>query len=180
MLDAFEIAAGSLKRNLRPTFVGDGLDRLRWEQKTQLAQAATSRLEIEFTGWLNTSHLDRLMCDSDLLVGPSLLPEPFGPVGPEAGSYGLPAAAFAVGGIPERRGLNRHLAPSEPPTEDGPARAIVACLRDRAEHARLRRGATETAKRFEIGAHISALLAILGAASDRECAQPSEKLSWQR
>ncbi|MCR6679845.1 glycosyltransferase, partial [Escherichia marmotae] len=58
-------------------------------------------MEFEFTGWLAQNQLAALMKSSDLLVVPSLWPEPFGSVGPAAGRHGLPAAAFAVGGIPQ-------------------------------------------------------------------------------
>ena len=85
------------------------------------------------------------MLDSDLLVVPSTWPEPFGLIGPEAGLHRLPAAAFAVGGIPEwlSDGVNGRLAPGDPPSAAGLARAIVECVRDPAELARLRNGARE-------------------------------------
>ena len=52
------------------------------------------------------------MAASDLLVVPSVWPEPFGSVGPAAAQHGIPAAAFAVGGIPQwlHEGVNGHLA----------------------------------------------------------------------
>ena len=107
------------------------------------------------------------MLDSDLLVVPSTWPEPFGLVGPEAGLHGLPAAAFAVGGVPEwlSDGVNGHLAPGDPPSAAGLARAIVECLREPAELARLSRGAREMALRFELDAHLETLVRILGQAA---------------
>ena len=140
MLDALALAAASLGRPLKVTFVGDGPDRVQWEHKSRQVQTANANLNIEFSGWLNSASLDQLMLDSDLLVVPSTWPEPFGLVGPEAGLRGLPAAAFAVGGIPEwlSDGINGHLAPGDPPTAAGLARAIVECVRDPAELARLR------------------------------------------
>jgi glycosyltransferase involved in cell wall biosynthesis len=162
MLDALPLVAALLKRPLEVIFVGDGPDRMRWEQKARLVQAANTKLNIEFTGWLDSSHLDQLMLNSNLLVVPSTWPEPFGLVGVEAGSRGLPAAAFAVGGIPEwlSDGVNGRLAPGDPPSADGLARAIVECVRDPAELARLGAGARELASRFDLNEHIDALLAI--------------------
>ena len=60
-------------------------------------------------------------------------------VGPEAGRQRLPAAAFAVGGIPDwlRPGINGFLAPGDPPTARGLAEAIIACLENPETHARL-------------------------------------------
>ncbi len=162
MIDALAPVATALKRPLRVTFVGDGPDRARWEQRARRAQAASPNLRIEFTGWLDPSRLDRFMLDSDLLVVPSTWPEPFGLVGPEAAVHGLPAAAFAVGGIPEwlRDGVNGRLAPGDPPSAAGLAHAIVESVRDPAELARLKNGAREQARRYRLQAHIDALLAI--------------------
>jgi glycosyltransferase involved in cell wall biosynthesis len=87
--------------------------------------------------------------------------------GPEAGLRGLPAAACAVGGIPEwlSDGVNGHLAPGDPPRAAGLARAIVECVREPVELARLSRGAREMALRFELDAHVETLVAILGQAA---------------
>ena len=167
MLDALALAAPSLGRPLKVTFVGDGPERARWEQKSRRLQAENTNLQIEFSGSLNPESLDQFMLNSDLLVVPSTWPEPFGLVGPEAGCHGLPAAAFAVGGIPEwlSDGVNGHLAPGDPPNAAGLARAIVECVRDPAELARLRSGAKEMARLFELDAHLDALVAILGQAA---------------
>jgi len=162
MIDALTPVANALQCPLEVTFVGDGPDRRLWEQRAQPAQATSSSLQIEFTGWLDSSRLGQLMLDSDLLVVPSTWPEPFGLIGPEAGLHRLPAAAFAVGGIPEwlSDGVNGRLAPGDPPSAAGLARAIVECVRDPAELARLRNGAREQARRYGLQAHIDALLAI--------------------
>ena len=49
----------------------------------------------EFTGWVSGDAKVDLMRRADLLVVPSLWPEPFGLVGVEAGCVGLPAVGFA-------------------------------------------------------------------------------------
>lgn len=167
MLDALVPAAAALNRPLEVAFVGDGPDRPRWEDKARRVRHSAADVRIDFTGWLDSARLGQLLRESDLLVMPSTWPEPFGLVGPEAGSHGLPAAAFAVGGIPEwlSDGVNGHLAPGDPPTAAGLARAIVACLDDPAEYARLRRGALEMARRFELDTHLDILVAILGQAA---------------
>jgi glycosyltransferase involved in cell wall biosynthesis len=167
MLDALAPAVASLGRPLKVTFVGDGPDRARWERKSRRVQAANRNLQIEFSGLLDSANLEQLMLDSDLLVIPSTWPEPFGLAGPEAGLRGLPAAAFAVGGIPDwlSDGVNGHLAPGDPPSAAGLARAIVECVGDPAELARLRNRAQELASRFDLDAHLNALLAILAQAT---------------
>ena len=90
---------------------------------------------------------------------PSLWPEPFGLAGPEAGLHGVPAAAFATGGIPEwlNDGRNGYLAPANPPTAEGLAAAIIGCLRDPARHRRMRLAAIELAARFSVERHIGKL-----------------------
>ncbi|HLK86445.1 MAG TPA: glycosyltransferase family 4 protein [Candidatus Binataceae bacterium] len=161
MFDALELAADSLAQPLSAVFVGDGPDRARWERKARKMPVA-GKLAIEFRGWMDAAGLDRLMRESDLLVVPSTWPEPFGLAGAEAGLRGLPAVAFAVGGIPEwlRDGLNGRLAPGDPPSAAGLAQAIVDCLRDPAELERLRRGARAAAAGFSVEAHVDALLGI--------------------
>ena len=70
--------------------------------------------------------------------------------GVEAGCVGLPAVAFAVGGIPDWLipGKSGELAPGDPPTADGLALAIVRALADPTHLQRLRIGAWEVARTF--------------------------------
>lgn len=164
-LDALTQVRRCLDRPLRVTFAGDGPDRAAWEQMAARLQVQDPGLSIEFTGWVSGPPLDSLWSDCDLLVVPSLWPEPFGLVGVEAGLHGVPAAAFAVGGIPEwlSDGINGHLAPGDPPTAAGLAAAISLCLRDEVWHARLRRGALNISERFTPEKHTGALLKVFDA-----------------
>jgi glycosyltransferase involved in cell wall biosynthesis len=56
---------------------------------------------VQFRGWLTTAGLNREYAQCALLVLPSVWPEPFGLVGPEAMAYGKPVVAFDVGGVRE-------------------------------------------------------------------------------
>lgn len=161
-LDALPQVSAALERPLRITFAGDGPERHVWERKAKRVQSRHADVSIEFTGWLNGAQLDATQTNCDLLVLPSLWPEPFGLVGPEAGLRGVPVAAFAVGGILNWLvdGVNGHLASGDPPTAEGLAGAITKCLRDPATQARLGRGAAEMVKRFEMQNHMSALMKI--------------------
>jgi glycosyltransferase involved in cell wall biosynthesis len=119
-------------------------------------------LRIEFTGWLEGAQLTRAFGKSDLLVVPSLWPEPFGLVGPEAGLHGLPAAAFDAGGISDwlTDGVNGYLASGHPPSPNGLAQAIVKCLNDPANYQRLRQGAVASSSQFSLRRHVVNLLGL--------------------
>jgi glycosyltransferase involved in cell wall biosynthesis len=152
---------------IRVTIAGDGDARPSLEREARRLQDRDDALTIAFAGWVDDAQRERLFREADLLVVPSVWPEPLGLVGPEAGQQGLPAAAFAVGGIPAwlSDGVNGHLAPASPPTAAGLARAITQCLSDRAHLAALRAGAEAMARRFTAERHLAQLLPILAGAS---------------
>ena len=165
LLDSLPIVADALGRSIELTLGGDGFARRSWVRHARAISAKDGRLKTTFTGWLDRERIERLQLTSDLLVVPSLWPEPFGRVGPESGLYGLPAVAFAVGGIPDwlHDGVNGYLAPPDPPTPHGLAEAMIKCLRDPAEHARLRLGAATVASRFNLRTHMSQLYGVFDA-----------------
>jgi glycosyltransferase involved in cell wall biosynthesis len=163
LIEALPDVARAARRRVRMTFAGDGSDRRRWEALAQRIQAATPNLTIEFTGWLTQQDVGTLMRKADLLVLPSLWPEPFGAVGPAAGQYGVPAAAFASGGISQwlGDGVSGHLAPANPPMPSALAAAIVRCLEDPAHYQALRTGARQMAARFTMDRHLPPVVAAL-------------------
>jgi glycosyltransferase involved in cell wall biosynthesis len=162
LLAALPEAARALDRSLHLTFVGDGPERRRWEFAARRAQR-DGRVTVEFAGFLPrpavAAHLDR----ADLLVVPSLWPEPFGRVGPEAGEHGVPAVAFDVGGVREwlDDGQSGVLAPGDPATAAGLSAAIVGALADPATRSRLSEGARRMAARFTNARHLEALVPLL-------------------
>jgi glycosyltransferase involved in cell wall biosynthesis len=162
LLDAIPAVAAALGRPVRVTFAGEGPAREDWEAQGRALEARNPNLRIEFVGWLDADALDALAKRIHLLVMPSLWPEPFGLVGPEFGLKGIPAAAFAVGGVPGwlTDGINGCLALDDPPTAHGLAAAITRCLHDSDEYARLRRGAVALAQRFSLARHLETLMAI--------------------
>lgn len=56
---------------------------------------------VHFTGWLDSKETGRYFASAELVCVPSMWPEPFGMIGPEAMSYSKPLVAFDVGGISE-------------------------------------------------------------------------------
>jgi glycosyltransferase involved in cell wall biosynthesis len=81
-IEALPKVRDAMGRPLRVTFAGDGPDRAGWERKAAKAQRSVDGLRIEFVGWLQRDQLNSLYDDCDLLVFPSLWPEPFGLAGP--------------------------------------------------------------------------------------------------
>jgi glycosyltransferase involved in cell wall biosynthesis len=162
LIQAIPKAASKLSRSLRLTIAGDGPERAKLQNL-----AAGLGVEVEFTGWIHTRQKADLMRESDLLAVPSLWPEPFGLVGIEAGSLGLPAVGYASGGIPDWLvpGETGELAPSDPPTVDGLSDAIVRALASPEHHARLGLGAWKMAQRFTLENHLALLEPLLGVES---------------
>jgi glycosyltransferase involved in cell wall biosynthesis len=159
LLEALPGVVSTLGRPVCLTFAGDGPERESWSALAARV-ARDPQIQVHFTGWLGRSAIDALFAGSDLLVLPSLWPEPFALVGLEAARHRLPVAAFAVGGIGEwlTHGENGSLAPGNPPTVQGLTGAITACLRDPQTHARLREGAGRLSADFSFESHIELLL----------------------
>lgn len=168
LLDALPRVQARLNRPLCVVLAGDGPDRQKWERRAREIAANDSGLSILFAGWCDETRLGALMRDSRLLVVPSVWPEPFGSVGMAAARYGVPAAAFAVGGIPQwlHDGVNGHLAPGSPPDSAALADAIVKCLVDPGHYEALSAGAARMAEAFTMGKHLPELMRILERAAD--------------
>ena len=152
-----------MRRLMRPvqlTFAGDGPARSAWETEAAALCRVEPDIHVTFRGWLTSDVLDVLYAESDLLVLPSLWPEPGALVGLEAGRYGLPTVAFDVGGISDwlTPGTNGILAPGEPPTVQGLADAIVTALENPARYAQLRDGAEHATSEFTLDEHLRRLM----------------------
>ena len=167
LLQALPSVARRLDRDLELTFAGDGELRPSWEAIASQLRRDEPRIQIRFAGWVGRSAVDSLCAQSDLLVLPSLWPEPLALVGLEAARHHLPVAAFAVGGISDwlTNGENGFLAPGDPPTVEGLADAIVACLENPDTLARLREGAGRLSADFAFDRHIELLLRAFGEAA---------------
>lgn len=160
LIRAMASAQAKLGRKLALTVAGDGSQQGRLQELARRENAS-----VEFCGWVDKSQKMGLMREADLLVVPSLWPEPFGLVGIEAGSVGLPAAGFASGGITDWlvSGQTGELAPTDPPSEQGLADAIVRALSDPDHYQRLSRGALELSRRFTLAGHVADLEVVLNA-----------------
>jgi glycosyltransferase involved in cell wall biosynthesis len=125
--------------------------------------AGNPRLAVEFPGWLTDETRADALRDADLLLVPSVWPEPFGMVGVEAAAAGVPAVAFDVGGIRDwlRDGVAGRLVPLDRDPVRRFADAIVRTLSDSAALGEMRRQARISAARFTMAAHLDALEPIL-------------------
>lgn len=166
LLGAAPGLAGTLARPVHLTLAGEGPARAGLTTQAQRLCAAQPAVAVEFPGWIEAAERARLLAKADLLVAPSIWPEPFGQTGVEAGHHGVPAAAFDVGGVRAwlTPGVNGHLAPGEPANATGLESALVACLRDAGHYARLSAGARALAAGFSANRHVTALVAAFAAA----------------
>lgn len=170
LIEALRLLAPTLDRPVEVTLAGDGPSRSSWERLARRVASKHPNLRIIFPGWLSTSQRAEVLNQADLFVMPSVWPEPFGRSGPEAGSQGVPAVAYAVGGITEwlRDGVNGFVAPGDPPTPAGLASALERFLRAPADvRARLRVGAVAEARRFAIEDHVAVLERIFATVARR-------------
>lgn len=116
-------------------------------------------ISTDFPGWVGAEQRLELLRTSDVLIVPSQWPEPFGMVGVEAASVGVPAVAYRAGGVVDwlRPGVSGELA--EGFGARSLAQALERALRDPQHHARLRLGAWRVAREFS-GIHHAAGLEV--------------------
>jgi glycosyltransferase involved in cell wall biosynthesis len=164
-LDALDRLDESVRRNLRVTFAGDGPERSSWEQRA--AQVSRGEFEIRFVGWLPRSTLYKAV---DLLVVPSLWPEPLGLVGLEAAAEGIPSVAFDVGGIREWLidGVTGRLVPANPPSGATLARSLEDCIRTPGTLASWGNAAKAATRHLTLAKHVDALERVLARVAGRQ------------
>ena len=167
LLDSLPAICDVLQKPLHVTFAGEGRSGHDWRSIARNLQRGDSRIEVSFPGWLDSIGKAALFRDSDLLVIPSVWPEPFGLVGPEAGRCGLPAAAFKVGGIPDwlTSGVNGYFAEGSRPDGRRLAEAIAKCFASEQHYMELSRGSVMMSSRYQWQQHLEELISILEGAS---------------
>ncbi|MBL9138518.1 MAG: glycosyltransferase family 4 protein [Verrucomicrobiales bacterium] len=149
-----------LSRPVELTMAGDGPIRADWEALARrVTEGHGQSLQVRFPGWLTGEIRRRVLSQADLLVVPSLWPEPFGMSGLEAGAMGIPAVAFDVGGVRAwlRPGINGNLASGCPPTANGLAEAVATTVSNPVDYGLLSAGAQEVFREFTIQRHLDAL-----------------------
>jgi glycosyltransferase involved in cell wall biosynthesis len=160
LVDAVALVAACVKQPVVLDVAGDGPYRSECERRAR-AIADAGDAQIRFHGWLAAEARDRLLGATDVLVMPSLWPEPYGLAGVEAAAAGVPVAAFQVGAVREwlEPGVNGALA-ALAEGAGGLAHAIVQA----AALGRLAPVAPAAARAAQ-EAHVSALVGHLARAS---------------
>lgn len=153
-------ASELLGRKLELAVGGEGPE---LERGRNLARSAG--LPVDFCGWVDDTRRDALVRAADVILVPSLWPEPFGMVGVEAGCFGVPAVAYSVGGIPEwlEPGVSGELVPAGALDTAPLTEALVRALRSPEHHQALREGAWRAAARYSADAHREKLYALFRA-----------------
>ena len=166
LVEALAPVRRAVKGRIVLTVAGDGPDLERCREAARAASTLPDT-EIAFVGWVSQHACEALLDESDVLVMPSLWPEPFGLSGIEALRRGVPVAALASGGIPEwlEDGRTGALASVDPPTAQGLAAAIVRCLTSSEIRQTVRDRARLHAEANSIQQHLDALIPLLAAAS---------------
>jgi glycosyltransferase involved in cell wall biosynthesis len=132
LVEALVAVHSRLARPVTLTVMGDGSERHEVERRASEMSRLHPDIAVRFSGWLAPAERDIALQATDLLVVPSVWPEPFGLVGLDAARLGVPAVAFDVGGVRDWLvdGVTGRLAGASPPTSGGLADAIVAVLAD--------------------------------------------------
>ena len=161
-LESAAIAASTMSREVHLQLSGDGSRRSRLASRAATLMGQQSNLRVEVTPWLSSDAAADALDRADLLLVPSLWPEPFGMVGVEAARHGVPSVAFAVGGIPEwlTDGATGTLVSPRPATPAAFAAAITATLSNDAVWHAMRAACPGAARRFDVDTHLRALDAV--------------------
>jgi glycosyltransferase involved in cell wall biosynthesis len=161
LLDAMPSIAKGLDRPVSLLLAGDGPCRAKWEEQAESIRKSTGA-DITFSGWLTDSAREGALAEADLLLLPSLWPEPFGMIGVEAGHYGVPTVAFRVGGISDwlEDGVNGCFASGDKPSAPNLADAVIRCLSDESRFEAMRAAAVLVGQRLTIQNHYADLKSV--------------------
>jgi glycosyltransferase involved in cell wall biosynthesis len=159
LLEALPRVVERLSRPVLLTVAGDGAERRTLEMLASTVQQGDHRIGVRFAGWQNDAARSTLLSEADAIVVPSVWPEPFGLVGIEAATAGVPAIAFATGGIPEwlRDGENGCLVPTAGDRTKALADGIVRCVGSAETLSRLSTGARASSRQWTLSRHIQSL-----------------------
>lgn len=154
LIRAARAASERIGKKIHLIMAGDGPRRADWEKL-----AARLNVSASFTGWVTGEQRSRLLEEATLLAVPSIWPEPFGLVGLEAASAGLPAIAFDVGGIRQwlTDGVNGYLIAADPPSHKAMAEGLAKAFMQPEELIRMGCAARKQALDMSLEKHLDNL-----------------------
>jgi glycosyltransferase involved in cell wall biosynthesis len=157
-LDYLLRAVPLIDASCKVVVIGDGYELTR--QRNLAARLGIGN-RVQFLGGVDRAVVHDFYRRASVVVVPSVWPEPFGMIGPEAMSFGLPVVAFHVGGIPEWLADGETGFLVEPRDVTALAGRINLVVRDRPLANRLgARGRQVVAERFTLGRHVDGLLQV--------------------
>jgi glycosyltransferase involved in cell wall biosynthesis len=148
-------AVGNAPSVRRWEVVGDGYQRAELE-----ALARATGIDVRFHGWLTAREVRVVMSGVDVVVVPSVWPEPFGIVGLEAMAAGRTVVASRIGGIPEWLDDGSTGILVTPGSVGELAAALERTVGHPSEATRMGRAGWDRVGRFGVDEHVRALLAI--------------------
>ncbi|MFN7917525.1 MAG: glycosyltransferase family 4 protein [Vicinamibacterales bacterium] len=162
LIDALPGAQAAIGAALELVVAGTGPDDAACREAARRVTRGRTDLAVDFRGWLPRGNTGALLRSADLVVMPSLWPEPLGLTGLEALVRGVPVTAFAVGGIPEwlEDGITGTLASGAAPTPAGLAAAIARALLDPGLARHVRENAAGYAAQWSLDRHLEQVLAV--------------------
>jgi glycosyltransferase involved in cell wall biosynthesis len=175
-LEALDQIDRPLRHRVRVIFAGEGRERKSWEKIA--AASSLSTLDIRFVGPYSGAGRARVFAGVDLLVVPSVWPEPLGLVGLEAAAAGIPAVAFDVGGIREwlSDAVTGRLLKPAGRWSSTLARGLEDCLSDPVRLRAWGDAARVRSAQRTLSAHVNVLETVLGRAARMSIAEPSQIL----
>ena len=145
--------------------VGDG-----WARPSiaRLVDELGLHARVRLRGWVGDDAVADLLRRAHVVAFPSVWPEPFGMVGPQAMAHGRPVVASGTGGVRDWLEHERTGLAVEPRDPEALGRAIARILSDPALGWRMgQAGRERVIGRFEGDAHVAALLDVYRAAIAR-------------
>jgi glycosyltransferase involved in cell wall biosynthesis len=131
--------------------VGDGSERYEF---TKLVNDLKLKNKIKFLGWINNKNIKNIYKNADVVVIPSIYPESFCLIGPEAMSVGRPVIGSNVGGIPEWLDDGKTGFLVEPKNSEQIAKKVIELLSNKDLLEQMSKNAYKKAKNFNIDKYI--------------------------
>ncbi len=127
------------------------------------------------TGFIPYLEVEKYYQRATVLAVPSLWPEPFGLIGPEAMRFGVPVVASGTGGMGEWALADQTALIADPRDAKAFAHALIRVITDKKLQAKLSKNALDKVKDFSLDIHVQKLEDIYERA--RHAVKPNSNIS---